>query len=233
MTQPPNPGPYQPQPQYAPPPPPVKKKRKALRIVLLVLGIPVALFILIGIIAVATSGGRQSFKDGVQAGAGSSVTSVPSAPSAASAAPDRAGAAAILKANADHYRQVFHQGQTIVGRTQYPDGMTGLQAMSDPSSPAARFRDYRKNPDPERDLTYMKAFKDADSKFTADNEPTALISKWQDDAAAAQVAISNWVQVATSYQIRAKSQADLDTAAATVERALVAADGDADAIGKG
>lgn len=71
MSSPPNPaGPYQP--QLSDVPPPAVKKRKLTRNLLLVFGIPVVLFVLIGIIAVATRSGRQGMKGGFQAGLGSS-----------------------------------------------------------------------------------------------------------------------------------------------------------------
>ncbi|MFC0545716.1 hypothetical protein [Kutzneria chonburiensis] len=98
----------------------------------------------------------------------SSSSARPTTTTATSAAPpvasaqDRAAAVAILTANAQHYRDMFHQGQAIIGHTQYADAFAGLAAMDDPNSAAARFRDYWQNPGPERDLSCDDAFGQAD-----------------------------------------------------------------------
>jgi hypothetical protein len=52
--------------------------------------------------------------------------------------------------------------------------MTGLAAMEDPGSAAARFRDWRQSSDAERDLSYLASFTDADHNFTAETEPQAI-----------------------------------------------------------
>lgn len=167
-------------------------------------------------------------------------TPAPASPSASVPAPkpvpapvtppaDRAGAAAILAKSVAHYRAMFQQGQDIIGHTQYADGFAGLAAMDDPTSAAARFRDYRQNPGPERDLSSDDAFSRADAKFTAANEPQA-ISDWRDDMGTAQGDLSQWVLVAVDYQISQKSQADLDAAASKVEQDLTKADADVRAV---
>lgn len=132
----------------------------------------------------------------------------------------RNAAAAILTASIKHYSDEFALGQQIVGTTQYPDAATGLKAMNyDPTSAAAKLRDYQANPNPENDDAYMTAFTAADANFTADDEP-ASITPWRDDMGTLQTGISDWINVAVSYQIQEKGQADLDAAAATVRADL-------------
>jgi len=160
-----------------------------------------------------------------------SVAAPVQAPAPASPA-DREAAYAALSASIAHYKDVFRQGQAVVGNTQYATSWDGLAAMNDPGSAAAKLRDYRQNPDPERDLSYMDAFKAADSHFTADNEPQA-ISNWQDDMATMQSDLSQWVSVAVDYQIKNKSQANLDGAANQVNQDLAKADADANAVRRG
>lgn len=145
---------------------------------------------------------------------------------------NRDSAAAVLHASVDHYRQEFRQGQAIIGNTQYTDPMAGLAAFDDPTSAAARFRGYRQNPDPERDLSSGDAFKKADSNFTADNEPQA-ISDWQNDMGDASTALNQWVSTAVEFQTATKTHADLDAAASKVDQALAKADSDAEAVRNG
>ena len=94
---------------------------------------------------------------------------------------------------------------------QYADAMAGIAAMDDPTSAAARFRAYRQNTGPERDITLMDAFSQGDAHFAGDNEPQA-ISDWQNDMFTMTFDLNQWVEVAVSYQISEKSQADLDAA---------------------
>ncbi|MDT7685073.1 MAG: hypothetical protein QOG57_5383 [Pseudonocardiales bacterium] len=124
------------------------------------------------------------------------------------------------------------QGQQIIGNTQYLDGMTGLAAMEDPGSAAARFRDWRQSSDAERDLSYLASFTDADHNFTAETEPQA-IGGWRDDMGQVQSDITQWISVATNYQISTTTQADLDEAAATVQADIDKAMSDAKSVQRG
>jgi hypothetical protein len=164
--------------------------------------------------------------------ASAAPTSPSTRPPTVASQADRAAAAKILSDNVNHYRQVFHQGQAIIGHTQYPDAYAGLDAMNDPDSAAARFRDYRQSPDPVNDLSYQSAFAQADEHFTADNEPQE-ISKWRDDMGTMSGDLYQWVNVAVSYKISGKTQADLDAAATKVEQDLDRALTDVRAIAGG
>jgi hypothetical protein len=155
------------------------------------------------------------------------VTSKSIAPAAT-----REAAYKVLEAGISHYRDLLRRGQSIVGDEQYPDGMAGLNAMDDPTSAAARFRDYRQSPDPERDLTYNVDFSRADSNFSPSNEPEA-ISNWQSHMSGAQSDLASWIGVATGFQISEKSKADLDAAAQRVQEDLSAADADAKEVENG
>lgn len=55
----------------------------------------------------------------------------------------------------------------------------------------------------------------ADAFYNADNEPAA-ISNWRDDMGNLQADLAQWVQVAVSWQISGKSNADLAAAEAKV-----------------
>ncbi len=150
--------------------------------------------------------------------------------SSATASPaDREGAFAVLSANIAHYRSVFDQGQTIIDHTQYANGEEVRAAMEDPSSAAARFLDYRQNSNPERDMTFLDAFRQADRAFTAQDEPQA-IRDWLDDMSFMHDDLARWVHVAVDFQSSTKSLADLDDAAATVRQDLAQAEADARAV---
>lgn len=139
---------------------------------------------------------------------------------------DREAAFAVLTANIAHYRSIFEQGQAVIGQAQHTNGEEALVAMKDPSSPAARFRYYRKNSDPEFDMSFIDAFRQADKYFTKDNEPQA-IRDWVDDMSFMQDDLSRWVHVAVDYQ---SSQADVDAAVETVRQDLAKAQADARAV---
>jgi hypothetical protein len=146
---------------------------------------------------------------------------------------DRQAAFAVLTTNIAHYRIVFERGQAIIGHARYAHREEGPGAMEDPTSAAARFRDYRNNSNPELDMSFLDAFRQADKHFTADNEPQA-IRDWVDDMSFMHDDLSRWVHVAVDYQIsNSASRADLDTAAETVRQDLVEAEADASAVHRG
>jgi hypothetical protein len=139
----------------------------------------------------------------------------------------------VLTANIAHYRSTFEQGQANLSQAQYANDEEGSAAREDPTSTAARFRDYRKNVNPELDMSFLAAFRQADKPFTADNEPQAL-RDWVDDMSFMYDDLSLWVHVAVDYQTSpSTSQADLDAAAATVRQDLVKAEVDASAVQRG
>jgi hypothetical protein len=80
-----------------------------------------------------------------------------------------------------------------------------------------------KNSNPELDLSFLDAFRQADKHFTANNEPQAL-RDCVDDMSFMQDDLSRWVHVAVDYQMSTStSQADLDATAETVRHDLMEA----------
>jgi hypothetical protein len=146
---------------------------------------------------------------------------------------DREAAFAVLTAPIAHYRNIFEQGQADLGHPQHAHDEEGPGAMEDPTSAAVRFRDYCNNVNPELDLSFLTAFRQADKPFTADNEPQA-IRDWVDDMSFMHHDLRRWVQVAVDYQTSpSTSQTDLDAAAETVRQDLVTAEADASAVQRG
>jgi hypothetical protein len=135
----------------------------------------------------------------------------------------------ILSASVDHYERLLSEGEQAIGQTPYPDAQAGLAAMSDPSSPASHFRDYRQHPNPEQDLSYNEAFAKADALYTASDEPAAL-GAWREHMTEAQSELVAWVQDAASWQISEISTAKLHADAAKVRRDLAAARKDVEQI---
>jgi hypothetical protein len=142
---------------------------------------------------------------------------------------DQEAAFAVLTANIAHYRSIFEQSQAIIGLAQHADGEEAVVAMADPNSATARFRHYRKNSDPEFDMSFLDAFRQADRHFTANDEPQA-IRDWVDDMSFMHDDLSRWVHVAVDYP---SSQADVDAAAETVRQDLAKAQADARAVQQG
>jgi hypothetical protein len=136
---------------------------------------------------------------------------------------------AILTGSLTHYQDAFAAGKTALGTTQYPDAFAGLAAMSDPTSAAAKFRDWRQSSQIETDLSFLDAFHEADAFYNADNEPLA-IADWRDDMGNATDAIYFWVQTAVSWQISEASSTDLAAAAAAVTNGFKVVQADTAAI---
>ena len=135
----------------------------------------------------------------------------------------------ILTANVDHFAHLLTLGELILGSTQYPSASAGLAAFSDPNSAASRFSAYRKQQNPEGDLSYLAAFKQADSYYTAANEPPS-IGTWHDDMGLVGTDLDEWVKVAVGWQIRQNTTAALQAAERTVETALAKARRDVVAV---
>lgn len=108
-----------------------------------------------------------------------------------------------------HYVDTWHQGEQILGTTQYADANAGLVAMDDPNSAAAKFSTWRQSSKIEQDVTtYLNAFKSADAFYNAANEPDA-ISSYRDDLGTLQADISTWVSDAVGWQIQTTSNATM------------------------
>ncbi len=114
-------------------------------------------------------------------------------------AAQKAQVQATLQAAMDHYSTQFAAGQTALSHKGTND-----------------FYNWRHSTNIEQDVqTFLDAFRKADANYNADNEPAAIAS-WRDDMGTVQADISVWVQVAVSWQINQKTDADLAAAAATV-----------------
>jgi|SRR5579884_161548 len=144
-------------------------------------------------------------------------------------ASDKAKIGAILTASVDHYQHLLSLGEQILGTTQYATAIAGDNAFNDPNSAASRFSAYRKNPNPEHDLSFLVAFKKADNFYTAANEPAA-ISSWRDDMDTVSTDLNEWVNLAVGWQIREKTTAKLHAAEAKIERDLAKARTDVAAV---
>lgn len=155
--------------------------------------------------------------------AGAKTLALPKVPVVTAA--DKGKIRSILTGSVDHYQHLLTLGAQILGTTQYATANAGLAAFSDPNSAASRFRDYRKNPNPESDLSFLAAFKKADNFYTAANEPAA-ISTWRDDMDTVSTDINEWVNLAVGWQIREKTTAQLQAAEAKIERDLAKARAD-------
>jgi len=119
----------------------------------------------------------------------------------------------VLTASVRHYAHVLALGQQAVGKVQYANANLGLQAMSNPNSAAAKFRDFRTEWNPGDDLSFIAAFNKADKNFTWSNEPPA-ITTWRDDMSNVSSDLGNWASVAAEWQIRSKTTAQLGAALA-------------------
>lgn len=160
-------------------------------------------------------------------------TPEPPSPTSSPLLPGLSGAAkgqvrAILTSATDHYAGLLSQGKAALGTVRYANAFAGLQAMNDPTSAAAQFRDWRSSSNAEGDIeTYQEAFGKADSYFTAATEPDA-ISTWRTDVAQAQSDLTSWINVGVSWQISEKSSNDLAVAENMVTTDLAKARADID-----
>lgn len=150
---------------------------------------------------------------------------------ATSSAPDKVKVAAILSVSVDHYAQLFASGKAALGTTQYPNASAGLKAFDDPNSAASKFSNFRKSDNLQNDLSYLDAFKQADSYYTAANEPDA-IGTWRDDMTNLTGDLYKWVDDAASWQISEISSAQLKADEQKVNADFAAAKSDVAAISK-
>ncbi|HVC76225.1 MAG TPA: hypothetical protein VND96_06885 [Candidatus Micrarchaeaceae archaeon] len=131
---------------------------------------------------------------------------------------------ATLQANIDHYAQLLAAGKAALGSTPYADANAGLAAYNDPNSSASKFRDWRAQSKAEQDVSYLQAFKQANDIYLAvmgsssgsitkwENDTSTALTNWQDDVGNVQGDLALWVQVAASWQISLKTDADLAAA---------------------
>jgi len=158
---------------------------------------------------------------------GAETLALPKVPVITAADKEKIGA--ILTASVTHYQHLLALGQQALGGVQYANATAGLNAFNDPNSAASRFSAYRKNPNPESDLSFLAAFKKADNFYTAANEPDS-ISTWRDDMGTATSDLNEWVNLAVGWQIREKTTAQLQAAADKVTRDLARAQADVKAV---
>jgi hypothetical protein len=135
----------------------------------------------------------------------------------------------ILSGNLKHYQNMFAAGRAALGSTPYPDALTGLAAMDNPTSSAAKFRDWRSSSNVQNDLTYLDAFTKADAYYNADNEPNA-IANWRDDMGTATGDLYEWVNVAAGWQISDKTDSDLADATNLVKADFAQVQQDIDTV---
>lgn len=135
----------------------------------------------------------------------------------------------ILNASVKHYQDAYAAGKKALGTTQYADAFAGLAAMNDPTSNAAKFRDWRSSSQIEQDVTYLDAFQQADAYYTADNEPAA-IGDWELDMGDFGAAIDTWIQTAVSWQISEVTDAALARDAKKVTDAFAKVQADVTAV---
>lgn len=158
---------------------------------------------------------KPSSNTGTPVSRTSNTTSPPAQSAKSSTQPQKLTADQKQQVSADlnngltHYVDTWHQGEQLLGTTQYADANAGLTAMDDPNSAAAKFSAWRQSSNIERDVTtYQNAFKSADDFYTAANEPQA-ISNYRDDLGTLQTDISTWISDAVGWQIQTTSNATM------------------------
>lgn len=135
----------------------------------------------------------------------------------------------ILTASLKHYQDAFAAGRKALGTTQYADAVAGIAAMDEPTSSAARFRDWRTSSQVEQDISYLDAFDQAEAIYAPGSGPAAL-QDWQADMGDLTGDIGQWVALAVSWQINQVSDADLADAARAVADAFALVQADVSAV---
>jgi hypothetical protein len=138
-----------------------------------------------------------------------------------------AGAAKAVTDSTAHYADMFTVGQQIIGGHGYASMQDFAKAFADPSSPAARFAQYRVDPNPEADTSYLTAFGEAASVLGE----TRPLAAWKKDMTAVQAGLASWVDTAVRFQQGDATQSDVAAAGASVSASLAAARADAAAVG--
>jgi hypothetical protein len=143
---------------------------------------------------------------------------------------DSSKATQLLLGSVRHYADLLAAGQKIVGHTHYSDMSAYGEAFADSKSPAAAFAKFRVVPNPEADISYLDAERQAAAAYDGDHGGT--LNQWLNDMAKVKTDLAQWVATAARYQQGSATQATLDTAATTVTQDLAKATADAESLSK-
>jgi hypothetical protein len=119
----------------------------------------------------------------------------------------------LLDGNVTRLEQIMAAGGNALGTTRYADSDAATQAMDDPKSSAARFKDWRDNAQLDDDTPVNDALEKVNDLVP---EPTdafsAAFEVWISDMDDFKNAISEWADTASDWQTRDKADAELTEA---------------------
>lgn len=135
----------------------------------------------------------------------------------------------IITANTNHFKQLWSDGQTALGTTQYADAYAGLDAINDPSSNASKFSQYKQTENPANDNSMNTALQQAD-KYYPSNVSDDALNTWRLDMITLSSDMGLWVNDATSWQISEIPTSQLNNDAQTVNKDFSTVEKDVQAI---
>jgi len=157
-------------------------------------------------------------------------TGIPTVASNDTMAPeDKMKIVSLLQQNLNHFKQIWQDGNTALGTTQYPNAEAGLEALNDPSTDASKFSEFKQKENPALDNSYVDTIKQVNPLITTSNT-TDKVSTWSDGQSKLTADMSQWVNDATGWQISSVSTTTLNADANVVNHDFVILQNDIQAI---
>lgn len=170
--------------------------------------------LVLGIIASTTSSTKNTYQGSKSQPEQPKATTLP-AQSLSSV--QKAQVAAIITKNTNHFKQLWQDGQTALGTTQYNDSSEASIALNDPNSNASKFGKYKQTENPANDNSMTDAFKQADELYT-NNVSDESLNTWRMDMIQLSSDMGIWVNEATKWQISQVSTSELNRKVQIVEK---------------
>jgi len=126
-------------------------------------------------------------------------------------AAQRSKATTLLNQSVTRYASLLDQGRAVLGTTQYPGRVAGLNAITnDPTSAASRFSAWQQTAKPYiYQAAYMNTVNQLGHTASGSSGPGTLTT-WEDDMSTVGTDFLTWVQDARSWQIGGVLTAQLD-----------------------
>lgn len=137
-----------------------------------------------------------------------------------------AKAVSTLQAGTDFYSQLFKQGQTALGTTQYPNAQAALADENNPSSPAAKWAKFNSTlTSTDYTMPHITQPYNNASNLYSDSAPAA-IGNWNADMQQVDTDLHEWARQATNWLDSEITTAQLNTYTQTFQKDLTAAHND-------
>jgi hypothetical protein len=128
---------------------------------------------------------------------------------------------ALMAASVARFEELLTVGKQTLGATRYKDTAAANDALDDPKTPAAKFRDWRDNSKVEDDTPIDTTVEKIQEIVTEPNDDySAAFDTWVDNMHELEAGMIDWSDTAADWQSRDKTDADLAAAEKSVRDLL-------------